>query len=65
SPPEQIFHINTDDIDCVQQGVSAVEYHALVPHAAYQAVYASGKAGDVFGRYQCSIVSEDDIIRQV
>jgi hypothetical protein len=65
SPPEQIFHINADDIDCVQQGVSAVEYHALVPHAAYQAVYASGNAADVFGRYQCSIVSEDDIIRQV
>lgn len=65
SPPEQIFHINTDDIDCVQQGVSAVEYHALVPHAAYQAVYASGMAAEVFGRYQCSIVSEDDIIRQV
>lgn len=65
SPPEQIFHINTDDVDCVQQGVSAVEYHALVPHAAYQAVYASGNAGEVFGRYKCSIVSEDDIIRQV
>ncbi|MEP0521985.1 MAG: hypothetical protein ABJO09_17885 [Hyphomicrobiales bacterium] len=65
SPPEQVFHINTDDVDCVQQGVSAVEYHALVPHAAYQAVYASGNAAEVFGRYKCSIVSEDDIIRQV
>lgn len=65
SPPEQVFHINTDDVDCVQQGVSAVEYHALVPHAAYQAVYASGNAAEVFGSYKCSIVSEDDIIRQV
>lgn len=65
SPPEQVFHINTDDVDCVQQGVSAVEYHALVPHAAYQAVYASGNAAEVFGRYKCSIVSENDIIRQV
>nr|WP_306264373.1 hypothetical protein [Pararhizobium sp. IMCC3301] len=65
SPPQQIFYINTDDIDCVQQGVSAVEYHALIPHAAYQAVYASGQAAEVFGRYQCSIVSEDDIIRQI
>ncbi len=65
TPPSQIFHINTDDVDCVQQGVSAVEYHALVPHAAYQAVYASGNAAEVFGRYQCSIVSENDVIRQI
>ncbi len=65
SAPEEIFHINTGDIDCAQQGVSALERHALVPHEAYQAAYAQGRAGDMLAKYNCYIVSGDDVLKQV
>ncbi len=63
SAPEEVFYINTEDLDCVQQGVSSVERRALVPHEAFQAVFAQGKTEKVFGDYQCYIASGDNIIR--
>ena len=63
SAPEEIFYINTEDLDCVQQGVSSVERRALVPHEAFQAVFAQGKTEQIFGDYQCYIASGDHIIR--
>ena len=65
SAPEEVFHINTDDIDCVQQGVSAVERRALIPHEAYQAVYAQGRVDEILGDYECYIAGGDRIIRNV
>ena len=65
SAPEEVFYINTQDLDCAQQGVSALERHALVPHEAYQAAYAQGRAGDMLADYNCYIVSGDDILKNV
>ena len=42
------YYINNEDVDCVRQGVSAFLRHALVPHESYQAIYASGKADEIF-----------------
>lgn len=65
SSTEEIFHIDTESIDCVQQGVSAVERHALIPHEAYQAVFAKGRVEEILGDYECYIASGDHIIRNV
>lgn len=65
SAPEEIFHIDTDSIDCVQQGVSSVERRALIPHEAYQAVFAGGRVDEILGDYECYIASGDHIIRNV
>lgn len=65
SATEEIFHIDTNSIDCVQQGVSAVERRALIPHVAYQAVFAEGRVEEVLGDYECFIASGDHIIRNV
>ncbi len=63
--PKEIYHINTDDIECAKNGVSAQEKHALLPHEAYQKTYASGKADDIFNGYQTYVASGDHIIRHV
>lgn len=65
SQAQEIYYVNTEDLDCAQQGVSALERHALMPHAAYQAVFAGGKAEDIFDGYQRHIVNEQDIMRHV
>ena len=44
----QEFYINTDDLEAARQGVSSYEKHALVPHEAYQALYAAGEAQKIF-----------------
>ena len=62
---EEIFYINTDDVDCARQGVSAQEKHALVPHEAYQAVFAEGRAEDIFAGYDCHILSGDQVLQHV
>jgi hypothetical protein len=62
---EEVFYINTDDLDCARQGVSALEHHALVPHEAYQAVFAEGRADEIFAGYQCHIVSGDQVLQHV
>ena len=65
SAPEEVFHIDTDNVDCVRQGVSAVERRALIPHEAYQAVYTQGRVDEILGDYECYIASGDHIIRNV
>lgn len=64
-PPKEHFYINTQDIDCVQQGVSAIERHALIPHDAYQAIYAVGAADKILKGHQTHIVSGGKLLRHV
>ncbi|MBK8457357.1 MAG: hypothetical protein IPL47_09840 [Phyllobacteriaceae bacterium] len=59
------FHIATDDLEAARQGVSAYEKHALVPHEAYQALYANGEAKAVFAGYQVHILSNGKVISDV
>jgi hypothetical protein len=65
SAPQEEFYINTEDLDCAQLGLSAMERHALVPHEAYQAAYAQGRADDMLSNYRCYIVSGDDVLKHV
>ena len=65
TPAEQIYFIDTNNLECVQQGVSAFSRNALVPHDVYQAVFASGVADSVFADHECAILSEDQILRNV
>jgi hypothetical protein len=60
-----VFHINTDDLEAARQGVSHYEQHALVPHEAYQALYASGEASTIFTGFQTHILSNGQVISGV
>jgi hypothetical protein len=64
-PATQEFHINTDDLEATRQGVSSYEKHALVPHEAYQALYANGEASKVFDGYKVHILSNGQVISDV
>ena len=46
-------------------GVSAFEKHALIPHDAYQALYAAGEAKKIFAGYKTHIISGDHVISDV
>ena len=59
------FHINTDDLEAARMGVSAYERHALVPHEAYQTLYAAGEAQKIFAGYQVHIISNGQVISDV
>ena len=61
----QEFYIDTDDLEATRQGVSAYENHALVPHEAYQALYAAGEAQKTFGGYKVHILSNGQVISDV
>ena len=63
TPAKQTYHIDTDDLECVRQGVSSYEQHALVPHEAYQAIYASGKRDEIFANYKTHVVSGNQVLR--
>ena len=63
TPAKQTYHIETDDLEAVRQGVSAYERHALVPHEAYQKIYASGKRDEVFAGYKTHVVSAGQVLR--
>ena len=45
--------------------VSAYEKHALIPHEAYQALYAAGETESVFAGYQTHIISGGQVISDV
>jgi hypothetical protein len=62
-PAREEFYINTDDLDCARMGVSAFEKHALVPHEAYQAVFASGKRVELFEDYKTHVISGKQVLR--
>jgi hypothetical protein len=64
-PAREEFYINTDDLDCARQGVSAFERHALVPHEAYQAIFAAGEQDKIFSGYETHIVSGNEVLRRV
>jgi len=61
----QEFHIDTDDLEAARQGVSAYEKHALVPHEAYQALYAEGETKKIFEGYKVHILSKGTVISDV
>ena len=61
----QEFYINTDDLEAARQGVSRYEKHALVPHEAYQALYAAGETQKIFAGYKVHILSKGQVISDV
>lgn len=61
----QEFHIETNDLEAARQGVSSYEKHALIPHEAYQALYAAGEAKKVFSGYKVHILSKGHVISDV
>lgn len=63
--PTQEFHIETDDLEAARQGVSRYEKHALIPHEAYQALYAAGEAQGIFAGYKVHILSKGQVINDV
>ena len=65
TPPREEFYINTDDLDCARQGVSTFQRHSLVPHEAYQAIYAAGQEDEIFGGYEKHIISGDQVLRNM
>lgn len=65
TPAAEEFHIDTDDLEAVRQGVSAYEKHALVPHDAYQALYAEGEAKRIFADYTVHVISGNQVITEV
>lgn len=62
-PAREEFHINTNDLDAARMGVSAYERHALVPHEAYQALFASGEADTIFEDYKRHVISGNQVLR--
>ena len=64
-PSREEFYINTDDLEAARQGVSSYEKHALIPHEAYQALYAAGEAQKIFGGYKVHILSKGQVISDV
>ncbi|WP_306118555.1 MULTISPECIES: hypothetical protein [unclassified Roseitalea] len=65
APPREEFHIDTDDLEAARMGVSAYEKHALIPHEAYQALYAAGQAKTIFAGYKTHIISGEHVISDV
>jgi len=64
-PASEEFYINTDDLEAARMGVSGYEKHALVPHEAYQALYAADEAQKIFAGYKVHILSKDRVISDV
>ena len=64
-PASEEFYINTDDLEAARQGVSSYEKHALIPHEAYQALYAAGEAEKIFSGYKVHILSKGQVISDV
>jgi len=64
-PAREEFYINTDDLDCVRQGVSAFQRNVLVPHEAYQAIFASNQADEIFEGYFKHVISDGQVLRNM
>jgi hypothetical protein len=65
TPAMEEFHIETENLEAARMGVSAYEKHALVPHDAYQALYASGEVASIFGDYKVHVISGNQVISEV
>jgi hypothetical protein len=63
--PTQEFFIETDDLEAARQGVSSYEKHALIPHEAYQALYAAGESQKIFQGYHVHVLSKGQVISDV
>lgn len=64
-PARETFHINTDDLEATRMGVSDFRRNALVPHEAYQAIYASGQEAEIFNGYQKHVISDGHVLRNM
>jgi len=64
-PSSEEFYINTDDLEAARMGVSSYEKHALIPHEAYQALYADGEAQKIFAGYKVHVLSKGQVISDV
>ena len=64
-PATQEFLIDTDDLEAARLGVSSYEKHALMPHEAYQALYAAGEAQKIFDDYKVHVISKGQVISEV
>lgn len=65
TPAQEEFYIDTNNLEATRMGVSAYEKHALVPHDAYQALYAAGEAEAIFGDYKVHVISANQVISEV
>lgn len=64
-PAREEFHINTEDLDCARMGCSNFQRNALVPHEAYQAIYASGQEKKIFDGYKKHVISDGHVLRNM
>ncbi len=64
-PAREEFFINIDDLDAARMGVSTYGRHALVPHEAYQAIYAEGQVDTIFAGYETHIISGNKVLRSI
>ncbi|UVC07140.1 hypothetical protein IHQ71_18145 [Rhizobium sp. TH2] len=62
---QQEFHIDTSNMEASRMGVSAFEKHALVPHEAYTALYASNEADTIFAGYKVHVISGNQVTSEV
>jgi len=65
TPATQEFHIETHDLEAARMGVSTYEKHALVPHDAYQALYAAGEIKPIFGNFKVHVISGNQVVSEV
>jgi hypothetical protein len=65
TPAQQEFHIDTNNMEASRMGVSAFEKHALVPHEAYTALYASNEAEQIFAGYKVHVISGNQVTSEV
>ncbi|CDX16045.1 conserved hypothetical protein [Mesorhizobium sp. ORS 3324] len=65
APSSEEFFIDTDNLEAARQGVSSYENHALIPHEAYQALYAAGEAQKIFSGYKVHVLSNGQVISDV
>lgn len=65
TPAVQEYHIETHDLEAARMGVSTYEKHALVPHDAYQALYANGEAKAIFENFKVHVISGGEIVSEV
>ena len=65
TPARQEFLIDTDDLEAARTGVSAYEKHALLPHEAYQALYAAGEARKIFDGYTVHTIAGGQVVSDV
>lgn len=64
-PAREEFFVDTDNLEAARMGVSEFEHHALVPHEAYQALYAAGEIDKVFSGYKTHIISNGQVMSNV